>query len=294
MFFSDGSKAEASAIAACDGAHSAVRKIMLGSDHPAATPKFSGTAGYRAVLPRYLHEQAAGSHIAHSGHMMCGPSSCAIMYPINQGKDVNIGLWMRKTDPMWNEPDHPWVLHQQKQQMLEDFKDWGPTMQRLMSFMSEETQLWGAYHYSAFPEHYYDRRVCLIGDAAHAMSPHQGKQVSSTDFSLCPGLCARYYCGIHRSMISDMFLLSSMLTPMFILHRSRRLPSNGRCFRTSGRSSAHRRMRSLCTARRSTPSCFSRFRSRSEGSIRGRVEDQPRYVRVLVRFSQAGVDAERY
>lgn len=60
--------------------------------------------------------------------------------------------------------------------MLEDFASWGPTMQRLMKQMSEETQLWGAFHHSQFPEHYFDRRVCLIGDAAHAMSPHQGKQ----------------------------------------------------------------------------------------------------------------------
>lgn len=176
MTFADGSTEESSALVACDGAHSAVRRLMLGVDHPASTPKFSGTTGYRAVLPMHIHEEAVGSHIAHTGHMMCGPGACVIMYPINHGKDINIGLWVRKNDPEWDAPDHPWVVHHQKQQMLEDFASWGPTMQRLMKQMSEETQLWGAFHHSQFPEHYFDRRVCLIGDAAHAMSPHQGKQ----------------------------------------------------------------------------------------------------------------------
>lgn len=187
MTFTDGTSAEASALIACDGAHSAVRKLMLGHDHPASYPTFSGTAGYRAVLPMHIHEQAVGPHIAHSGHMICGPGGCVIMYPINHGKDMNIGVWTRKSDPEWYSPHHPWVLHQQKQQMLQDFANWGPTMQRLMKQMSEETQLWGAFHYSTSPEHYYDRCVCLIGDAAHAMTPHQGMRVRAVDVtSICP------------------------------------------------------------------------------------------------------------
>lgn len=114
MTFADGSTEESSALVACDGAHSAVRRLMLGVDHPASTPKFSGTTGYRAVLPMHIHEEAVGSHIAHTGHMMCGPGACVIMYPINHGKDINIGLWVRKNDPEWDAPDHPWVVHHQK------------------------------------------------------------------------------------------------------------------------------------------------------------------------------------
>ena len=178
LTFADGTREAAGAVIACDGAHSAVRRLMLGSQHPAATPRFSHTGGYRAVFPMHVLEQAIGVDKARSSHIYCGPGGYVIMYPINGGENVNIGLWKYKLLE-WAD-DHSWVLSQQKLQMLEDFRDWGPTIQKLMGMMSDKTQFWTTFHYSESPEHYFDGRICLIGDAAHAMSPHQG------NFGLCP------------------------------------------------------------------------------------------------------------
>ena len=172
MTFSDGSKETAGLVIACDGAHSAMRRLILGPDNPAAVAHYAEMGGYRAIFPMHKHEEAVGAEMAHCSHVWSGPNGYIIQYPINGGKDVNFGVWVWKRGE-WK--DKAWVLDKQKGKMLEDFRSWGPLVQKMLENMDEETQFWATHHHSVRPKCYFNGRAIVIGDAAHSMSPHQGQ-----------------------------------------------------------------------------------------------------------------------
>ena len=183
MTFEDGSQDSASLLVGCDGAHSSVRRLLLGSENPAAKAKFSHTGGYRAVFPMEVHEQAVGADKAHMSTVWLGPGGYVIHYAIDGGSNVNVGFWAYKSDE-WDVED-AWVVPKQKPQMLEEFAAWGPTVQKLMSMMSDETAFWATFHHSVKPESYFNGRACMIGDAAHGMCPHQGQGAAQSMEDAC-------------------------------------------------------------------------------------------------------------
>ncbi|KAI8315092.1 FAD-dependent monooxygenase azaH [Colletotrichum sp. SAR11_59] len=111
MVFQDGSTAEADAIVGCDGIKSRTREIVVGSDHPSATCRFTHKHCYRGLIPM---DEA--------------------LEIIGKKRAMGSNLWRMKSVDRWglfDLGDHP-----------------VPTFSR--------------------------GRICLIGDAAHASTPHQG------------------------------------------------------------------------------------------------------------------------
>lgn len=73
----------------------------------------------------------------------------------------------RKT---WDEKN--WVVHTSKEDMEADYEGWGPTVKSIIKTM-QKPDIWALfYHLPA--KTYYKGRLCLLGDAAHATTPHQG------------------------------------------------------------------------------------------------------------------------
>lgn len=170
VIFASGDEVTADCLIACDGVHSSVRLSMLGEGNIAAKAQFSETGAYRAVLPVEEVEEAAGHEIARTSNLFLGPSGYVIMYPIRWGRKVNIGLWTRKSGT-WSH-EH-WWAHSQRSEMYADFKDWGGTVLRIMHRI-EDPPFSAVFHHASQPESIVEGSVCLVGDAAHAMPPHQG------------------------------------------------------------------------------------------------------------------------
>jgi salicylate hydroxylase len=58
--------------------------------------------------------------------------------------------------------------------MLEDYKDWSPTVRSLLTNM-QSSDIWALFYHIPAPTYYSERPlICLVGDAAHATVPHQG------------------------------------------------------------------------------------------------------------------------
>jgi salicylate hydroxylase len=79
--FEDGSSERASILVACDGIHSAVRRIMLGDQDPSAKARYSDCGAYRAILPTKELEEILGKERARSSQAIVGPGGYVIYYP---------------------------------------------------------------------------------------------------------------------------------------------------------------------------------------------------------------------
>ncbi|KAI7331069.1 hypothetical protein KC315_g5335 [Hortaea werneckii] len=171
LSFADGSEERASKIVACDGIHSAVRRAMLGPRDPATYPQYAGVGVYRGMVATEDLSATIGPQMARTSQLFLGPGAYVIMYPVDYGKKVNIGLWPWREGP-WEDKQN-WTQSGQRQAMLEEFKPWGETIHKIMDLM-DDPPFFATHYHSIHPTSYHDTRACLIGDAAHAMTPHQG------------------------------------------------------------------------------------------------------------------------
>jgi len=56
--------------------------------------------------------------------------------------------------------------------MVADYASWGPHVQKIIHAM-QKPDVWALFYHLPCST-YYKGRVCLLGDAAHATTPHQG------------------------------------------------------------------------------------------------------------------------
>jgi salicylate hydroxylase len=70
----------------------------------------------------------------------------------------------------WN--DEKWVVTTSKEDMERDFASWGPHVQKIVGAM-QKPDIWALFMHPPC-DTYTKGRVCLLGDAAHATTPHQG------------------------------------------------------------------------------------------------------------------------
>ncbi|KAJ3497857.1 hypothetical protein NLG97_g1582 [Lecanicillium saksenae] len=167
--FEDGTWADADIVIGCDGVHSRVKEFVLGDAIDQFRPQYSGMHAYRAVVDMETMVQAVGERRARVSTFYIGKGSYAVTYPIMRANKVNIGLF--KSDPScWEE--NLWVAPATRETMEQDFAHMGPAVSALMQNVTD-TSKWALFD-SPDLMRFCDGRVALLGDAAHASTPHQG------------------------------------------------------------------------------------------------------------------------
>ncbi|KIM99997.1 hypothetical protein OIDMADRAFT_125866 [Oidiodendron maius Zn] len=170
LAFEDGTSSEADAVIGCDGIKSRMREILLGKDHEAAHAVFSGKYAYRGLIPMETAVNALGDELARNPQMYMGHHGHVLTFPIEKGKTMNVVAFRTKLDGKWPEKD--WILPSKKEDMTKDFMGWDDRVMNII-YLMEKCDVWALFEHLPSPT-YYKGRLCLLGDAAHASTPHQG------------------------------------------------------------------------------------------------------------------------
>jgi len=145
-----------------DGVHSQLRPYVCGFDQP----RFGHEIAYRGLIPAdRLDDDIWLRHVT----IAMGPGMHLVCYPVSQGRAVNLVVITREhrwSDPQWSSPADP-------DELAGLFKKWAGPFRHLAAAIEAPTR-WALYD-RAVPELWCANDQVLIGDAAHAMLPHQAQ-----------------------------------------------------------------------------------------------------------------------
>ncbi|EQL02674.1 salicylate hydroxylase [Ophiocordyceps sinensis CO18] len=164
--FEDGSSTVADVVVGCDGIHSRVRQHMLLGEP--IRPQYSGMYAYRAVLDMATMIEAVGERRARVATMYMGHGGYVVTYPIMRAKQVNVGLF--KLSSGWEHDT--WVRLASRDEMKRDFGHMGDAVRSIVQRIETPSQ-WAVLdipHMSTYTRN----SITVLGDAAHASTPHQG------------------------------------------------------------------------------------------------------------------------
>ena len=146
---------------------------MLGENHPGAAPVYTHKYAYRGLIPMHDAVAALGEDYAMNGKMHLGKDGHILTFPVQHGKVMNV-VAFKTNDNDWPDAKRM-TLPATKEQATEDFKDFGPTIRKIIDMLDSDLDCWAIFDTAKDPMPAYNKgRVCVLGDAAHATTPHHG------------------------------------------------------------------------------------------------------------------------
>jgi len=179
--FLDDTTATCDLLVGCDGIKSCIRAQIFKEAFDRSgdsellkfiDPVWTGTTAYRGLIPV---ESLPPLHRSIADPMMyCGKSKHVVSYSISQGSVVNVVTFASEPEKEGSffDEDKAWVTQCTQQELLDCYAHWEPEVEQLLSRI-EKPSKWAIHHLKPLP-FYVDGGVVLLGDAAHAMAPHQG------------------------------------------------------------------------------------------------------------------------
>ncbi len=167
LHFADGRSAAAGLVVGADGVHSVIRPHVVGE----LRGRFSGTVGYRGLVPV---EDVPSLPDPTPLQFWAGPGRHLLHYAIDVGRTVNFLAVVRVRE--WT--NEGWMEHCAVSDAVDAFAGWHPAVIEMVG-ATDIGARW-ALHDLETLERWHTDRVVLMGDAAHAMVPHQGQGANQT------------------------------------------------------------------------------------------------------------------
>lgn len=167
LHFADNTTSEADLVVACDGIHSTIRHQFVEDD-----PLFSGWIAYRGIVPLSSLEpwpfpEYPNLWVAKHKHFL--------VYPISANKEMNIVAFATKSEEEIADLKESWTSTCDRQELEDDFAEFGEEVQKIIKLLPRESSKWRINDRPALGLwHYMNGKVILLGDSAHATTPHLG------------------------------------------------------------------------------------------------------------------------
>ncbi|PSN67384.1 mannitol 1-phosphate dehydrogenase [Corynespora cassiicola Philippines] len=170
--FADGTTAHVGAVVGCDGIKSRMREIVCASSGVNASPSYVGECAFRAMVPRAAAIEALGPELAGNGQIFCGYGAYIVTYPVERGEFVNMVAIPHDEGESWAWQSSEWTVPTTADEFLQHFQGWDlPHIELIRQYCTP--QRWALFNVKHSAP-YYQGRICLMGDSAHATTPHLG------------------------------------------------------------------------------------------------------------------------
>jgi len=172
--FADGSSAEGSILVGADGIHSQTRRVVFPDT---SAPFYTGLM----VIGGFARDpalQPANTRLQSRAHMIYGANGF-FGYGYYDSAEATAVMWwshqQRGSEPS-REELHAIDADGLRERLIERHQGWAEPVPTIVR--SAQRILWGPIHDLADLKTWFRDRAVLIGDAAHAISPHAGQGVS--------------------------------------------------------------------------------------------------------------------
>lgn len=179
LTFENGTTVRTDVLISADGIHSVTRKYLLGADHPAATPVNHDHWSFVMRKVPAAEARALNPHLPDRVPIFCGDGGYLNSIPIRFGEEMTITAWSRDPTATVTPDDGPTdattTTRAAFDKTLDNFKTWRKDCQDLAELIRRDPSAgWPIADHDPAPT-YAKRRICLMGDAAHATFPFNGQ-----------------------------------------------------------------------------------------------------------------------
>lgn len=166
--FAEGMSVNTDVVIGGDGIKSRCRQILFGENSAEALPRYAKEFAYRGMVPMEKAVAVLGDEFARNSMVNIGPGCLTTTYPVEKGTLLN--LVACRSLEKWEHDE--WVIPSSPEALKRDFDGCGPVMQKVISMM-DKPSIWALFDHPECST-FCKGNFALIGDAAHASTPHQG------------------------------------------------------------------------------------------------------------------------